>query len=117
MTITSVASVAKTALSLLTLEEIKGSTHQVERGLLSTFENITLTSHFQPIYSIDHQKIIGYEALIRGKDNDGNNITPDVIFNTPCDERSSVYLDRLCRYTHIANSKNLKDPNNKCIPL
>ncbi len=111
MTITTEASVAQTTLSSpsLTLKEIKRSTQQVETGVLSTFESMTLTSHFQPIYSIDHQKIIGYEALIRGKDKDGNNISPDVIFDTPCDEKSSVYLDRLCRYTHVANSEKLKD--------
>lgn len=111
MTITTVASVAQTTMSSpsLTLEEIKRSTQQVGGGVLSAFENITLTSHFQPIYSIDHQKIIGYEALIRGKDNDGNNIIPNIIFDAPCDERSSVYLDRLCRYTHIANAQKLKN--------
>ena len=111
MTITTIDSVAKTTLysPSLTLEKIKRSTSLVDGGVISSFENIALTSYFQPIYSIDHQKIIGYEALIRGKDNDGNNITPDVIFDTPCDEMSSVYLDRLCRYTHIANAQKLED--------
>tara|TARA_R110001592_G_C13174458_1_gene750151 strand:+ start:3052 stop:4338 length:1287 start_codon:yes stop_codon:yes gene_type:complete len=106
-----VTSTTKTTLFTppLTLEQIKRSTHQTDGGVLSIFENITLTSHFQPIYSIDHQKIIGYEALIRGKGENGNNITPDVIFDRPCDERSRVYLDRLCRYTHVANSHKLKD--------
>jgi EAL domain-containing protein (putative c-di-GMP-specific phosphodiesterase class I) len=111
MTITTVASVAQTALAppSLTLEKIKQSTYQLDGNFISTFENITLTSQFQPIYSIDHQKVIGYEALIRGKDKDGKIVTPDVIFDTPCDERSSVYLDRLCRYTHVANAQKLKE--------
>jgi len=93
----------------LTLAEIKQSTDQVDKGVISTFENITLTSHFQPIYSIDHQKIIGYEALIRGKNHNGNNVAPDVIFGTPSDEASSIFLDRLCRYTHIANAQKLEN--------
>jgi len=111
MKITRVASVAKTALPppSLTLEKVKLSTHQLDGNLISTFEDITLTSQFQPIYSIDHQKVIGYEALIRGKDKNGKVVPPDVIFDTPCDERSSVYLDRLCRYTHVANAQKLKE--------
>jgi EAL domain-containing protein (putative c-di-GMP-specific phosphodiesterase class I) len=111
MTITTVASVAQATLisPSLTLKKIKRSTHQVNGEVLSKFENITLTSYFQPLYSIDHQKVIGYEALIRGKDNNGNNVTPEVIFDKPRDEMSSVYLDRLCCYTHVANAHKLKD--------
>jgi EAL domain-containing protein (putative c-di-GMP-specific phosphodiesterase class I) len=92
---------------LLTLEKIKNATKQTKEGLVSYFQNISLTSHFQPIYSIDHQKIIGYEALIRGKNEDGKLVSPDIIFAKPIDEVSSVYLDRLCRYTHVANAKKL----------
>lgn len=41
----------------------------LQQELLSILEHKKLTPHFQPIISISQQKIIGYEALIRGPSN------------------------------------------------
>ena len=94
---------------LLTFEKVKDATRATKEGLISQFDDLILTSHFQPIYSIDHQKVIGYEGLIRGKYQNDEPVSPDIIFDKPSDEMASVYLDRLCRYTHIANAKKLAD--------
>jgi len=91
----------------LSLGEIQKATNQLAENFISSYENFNLISHYQPIYSIDHQKIIGYEALIRVKNEFDENISPDELFDTPFDEKSSIYLDRLCRYTHVANYQRL----------
>lgn len=44
------------------------------------WRDITLLSHFQPLWSLSHQKPIGVEALLRGKDAQGTMLLPAVLF-------------------------------------
>lgn len=67
------------------------------------YKDMQLVTAIQPIYSIDHQRTIGYEALIRAKDASGQPVSPIDLFNSPTSDKESVYLDRLCRYVHTAN--------------
>ncbi len=66
----------------------------------------------QPIFSIDHQRIIGYEALIRGKDKNSQPVSAIDLLDIPSNEEESIYLDRLCRYLHINNFQKISDDNN-----
>ena len=64
--------------------------------------DVTLSSAFQPIYSLTHERVIGYEALIRGERN-GETVAPWEIIAGSDDFEQLVHLDRLCRAIHIRN--------------
>jgi EAL domain-containing protein (putative c-di-GMP-specific phosphodiesterase class I) len=65
---------------------------------------LSLGTHFQPIYSLSHRRVVGYEALMRAQTPDGLHISPLEVLNSvgPSDERM-LHLDRLCRTMHLAN--------------
>jgi EAL domain-containing protein (putative c-di-GMP-specific phosphodiesterase class I) len=78
----------------------------LEQGMYqATYQNLSLHTAYQPIYSIDHHKIIGYEALIRAKNEENENVSPETLFEQVKSNEDSVYLDRLCRYIHVANTE------------
>lgn len=64
--------------------------------LLKILEDRSLTPYFQPIVSIPHQKIIGYEALIRGPTGSPF-YSPYVLFTTADSLNLSDKLEFLCR--------------------
>lgn len=66
------------------------------------FNGFLLHSHFQPIYSLSHERIIGYEALIRGT-RDNEKASPWEIFSSTEGFEQTVQLDRLCRTIHLRN--------------
>ncbi|MFN9475395.1 EAL domain-containing protein [Acidovorax sp.] len=41
---------------------------------------IALKSHFQPIFSLAHRRVVGYEALLRGTMPDGTPVSPPELF-------------------------------------
>jgi EAL domain-containing protein (putative c-di-GMP-specific phosphodiesterase class I) len=73
------------------------------------YRGLRLRTAFQPIYSVDHQRTIGYESLIRVLDRNQQPISPVELFQSPKNESESIYLDRLCRYIHLANFHQLND--------
>lgn len=60
----------------------------------------TLTPLFQPIVSLKHQQVLGFEALIRGPSN-GPLHSPINLFNTAHRHGLLAELDLLCRETAI----------------
>lgn len=66
-------------------------------------EQVQLRSHFQPIYSLAHQRIVGFEALVRPSLADGIPISPLVLFSEASSLAQSVFIDRLCRTLHVSN--------------
>lgn len=44
------------------------------------WRNVTLVSHFQPLWSLPREKLIGVEALLRGEDDQGGLVPPVVLF-------------------------------------
>ncbi|MCB5190489.1 EAL domain-containing protein [Methylobacillus arboreus] len=74
-----------------------------ERGkVFATYEGINLHSAFQPIYSLSHCRVVGYEGLLRAIEG-RRQISPYQIFSLARDEASIVYLDRLSRALHMRN--------------
>ena len=65
--------------------------------------NTQLSSQFQPIYSLAHQRVIGFEALIRPTQANGDVMLPDALFATAQSTEDTVFLDRLCRMLHVSN--------------
>jgi EAL domain-containing protein (putative c-di-GMP-specific phosphodiesterase class I) len=62
-----------------------------------------LTSHFQPIVEMqDTSRIYGYEALVRGKDLQGNLVMPGSLFESATNAGLIPQLDRAARLSAIA---------------
>jgi EAL domain-containing protein (putative c-di-GMP-specific phosphodiesterase class I) len=91
------------------IQTVKEHVSHKENEVTGCYKTNQLHSAFQPIYSLAHKRIIGYEALIRGKNPQGNNISPLEIFSMDKSESSIVFLDRLCRYLHMGNFQFIGD--------
>lgn len=76
------------------------------------FRGLTLRTALQPIYSISHKRVVGYEALIRAFDPDNAPVLPLHLFQLPASEGENLLLDRLCRFLHIRNYSRLSDQLN-----
>lgn len=81
-------------------------------GWLANFHGLKLKTALQPIFSISHKRIVGYEALIRAFDTDNAYVLPPQLFQLPDSPPENVLLDRLCRYLHVQNFSSLKDDIN-----
>jgi len=68
------------------------------------WEDYYLTSHFQPLYSLSHQKQVGFEALLRGEQDDGTLVPPVVLF-APKPSSDEGALDRASHAVHLANAR------------
>jgi len=84
---------------------------QKKRQHISHYQGLNLTTAIQPIYSIDHQRTIGYEALVRATTPQGENVSPLTLLDMPDNEQEAIYLDRLCRLTHLANFHQIINDN------
>jgi len=84
----------------------------VRQGELTTarFGDYTLTTVLQPIYSLSHERVIAYEALLRGKTTKAT-ISPWEIFSSANSFEKTVELDRLCRAIHLHNFQRYIDDN------
>lgn len=60
-----------------------------------------LSSHFQPIVSLSHQRVVGHEALLRGADENGKPIPPLTLFGSLSDS-GQQRLDRHALHLHLA---------------
>jgi EAL domain-containing protein (putative c-di-GMP-specific phosphodiesterase class I) len=69
----------------------------------ATYKNLTLTSAFQPIFSISHRRPVGYEGLLRATDINGQAHSPLDVLKLPQSSFAHLALDRTCRKLHIRN--------------
>lgn len=76
----------------------------VQQGELTSasFKNYTLSTALQPIYSLSHERVIAYEALLRGK-TAKEAVSPWEIISSADGFEQMVQLDRLCRAVHLHN--------------
>ena len=68
------------------------------------WEDYYLISHFQPLYSLSHQKQVGFEALLRGEQGNGALVPPAVLF-APKPSSDEGALDRASHAVHLANAR------------
>src|SRR6185437_3371620 len=74
---------AERALSLETLRRFAaegGEPSEQGAARRHRWDDVYLISHFQPLYSLSHQKQVGFEALLRGEQDDGTLVPPAVLF-------------------------------------
>ena len=69
------------------------------------FGNYRLTSHFQPIVSLSHCRVIGHEGLMRATDQAGANVSPLDVLAQAAQGPSLHELDRLCSLLHVCNAR------------
>jgi EAL domain-containing protein (putative c-di-GMP-specific phosphodiesterase class I) len=67
-------------------------------------DGIALSTHLQPIYSLPHQREVGYEALLRGRAQDGTLVTPFDLFGRAIVSGRLKDLDRKSHLTHLRNA-------------
>ncbi|MBN3762434.1 bifunctional diguanylate cyclase/phosphodiesterase [Burkholderia sp. Ac-20365] len=70
------------------------------------WDDFWLTSHFQPLYSLSHQKQVGFEALLRGEREDGAQVPPAELFS-PKPFTDQGELDRTSHALHLNNARRL----------
>ena len=61
----------------------------------------TLSSQFQPIFSLAHRRPVGYEGLIRALDGGGATVSPAELFRRAPRGAPRIDLDRRCRSLHV----------------
>ncbi|WP_144113432.1 bifunctional diguanylate cyclase/phosphodiesterase [Paraburkholderia sp. BCC1886] len=76
----------------------------IAMGTVQRWDRYELTSHFQPLYSLSHQKQVGFEALLRGRLDDGTLVPPAVLF-APKPASDEIALDRLSHAVHLAHAR------------
>lgn len=93
------------------LSGIEASTTSDGNEIKGWFKQFQLRSHYQPIFSLSHRRAVGYEALVRPVDAQGQALSPLTLFSSVhCDE-DLIFLDRLCRNIHVRNFLAAQDPD------
>lgn len=85
------------------LDQIEAATQSLKTEVMGHYKDLRLFSHFQPIFSLVHKRPVGYEALLRARNQTGTNIPPLAVLNMVESEEDTVFLDRLCRNLHLRN--------------
>lgn len=93
---------------LLDLARVGDLTYIHEEKHCGVFQDVTIRSAFQPIYSLVHARMVGVEGLMRCTAANGLAVSPLEMLYTRCrNEADSVLLDRLCRFLHVKNAMGL----------
>lgn len=87
----------------LDLQFIQQWTQKHKKYLTGTIDQLTLFTAFQPIYSLAHKRVVGYEALVRAKDSSHSWVSPAQLFSRQSGTADKILLDRLCRCIHLNN--------------
>ena len=66
-------------------------------------DGFTLSSHFQPIYSVSHARVVGHEALLRASDSECRPMAPPDVFGACRNAVELALLDSLSRIVHMRN--------------
>ena len=67
------------------------------------YDDLTLSTAFQPIFSLRHHSWIGYEALLRAKDSAGNEVPPLEVLGRPLVQGRWNDLERSVQLLHASN--------------
>jgi EAL domain-containing protein (putative c-di-GMP-specific phosphodiesterase class I) len=76
---------------------------RTEDRLTVSFKGLTLHSHFQPIYSFTHGRVVGHEALLRARDEADLPTSPLAVFARCADAEELYWCDSVSRAMHITS--------------
>ena len=85
------------------LEFVKHFVRNKEDELEADYGPYRLSSSFQPIFSLAHQDVVGYEGLVRARNRNGEELAPARLFERGRNDFDEIFLDRLSRYLHGHN--------------
>ncbi|MCU0870587.1 MAG: EAL domain-containing protein [Burkholderiales bacterium] len=89
---------------LRTVADFETLVHRTPEGhVRGQFGAFVLGSHFQPIFSLAHGRVVGHEALMRATDGSGSPVSPIDVLSSAGDFESRLALDRLSRLVHVDN--------------
>ena len=71
------------------------------RGDSLHWQGFSLSTHFQPVFSVRNAACAGYEALLRPLDRDGAPLRPDRLFEHVAAAGDGFLLDWICRALHF----------------
>ncbi len=72
-------------------------------GFVGNYAGLTIASAFQPLVSVTHSRVVGFEGLARPRDGAGNAITPTRLFSEEFSALDLIRLDQLAREVHVMN--------------
>lgn len=67
------------------------------------FKDMEIKTVFQPAFSLPHKKAVGFEATLRGEDEDGSIIAPEAMFGPADNFSETCLLDLLGTTIHVHN--------------
>ena len=87
-------------------ESLRSNLHKSADGSFSAaYNGCRISSHFQPIVSLTHARVIGHEGLMRPVDAHQQPISPvQLLSQVEADAETLMQLDRLARLLHMANA-------------
>lgn len=71
------------------------------------FNTLTLSSQYQPIFSLADRCATGYEALVVGTNLSGHEFRGDTVFALSANHDEELFLDWLSRALHLRNFSNM----------
>jgi EAL domain-containing protein (putative c-di-GMP-specific phosphodiesterase class I) len=74
-------------------------------------DGLTLTSVFQPVFSLSHMRAVGYEGLLRAHDALDRPVSPLDVFGQAARVGEALQVDRLSQALHLENFKMLGAEN------
>ncbi len=86
-----------------TFKLIENQLLESDSGAYASHHGMLLRSAFQPIFSLCHRRVVGYEGLLRVASQEGQIIEPLIVFASARGEPDVVHLDRLSRALHMHN--------------
>jgi len=92
-------------------EALRGDLLRQEDGSFrARYKQSLISSHFQPIVSLTHGRVIGHEGLMRIVDANQQAITPiQLLQQIEDDAKELIKLDRLARILHMSNATGVYD--------
>lgn len=73
------------------------------------YQDCSISSVYQPIFSLSHRRPVGYEALSRISRDGSGVLAPSAFFRQSRQESDNVLVDRLCRALHMRNFAGCQD--------
>jgi EAL domain-containing protein (putative c-di-GMP-specific phosphodiesterase class I) len=87
----------------MTLADILPLLARDDMGWHIDYRGVRLRSAFQPVVSVTHKRVVGFEALLRATNAAGEAIAPDTLFARAPAKTIALALERLTRCVHFAN--------------
>jgi len=85
------------------LEFVQSMITEQSGQLSGWFNDLELKTVFQPVYSLSHQRAIGFEANLRATNASGRPVSPQVLFGPVNNYAEISMLDKLCAALHLRN--------------